>query len=189
MIKKFLEYVEESDSDEVLEILQYIGETEPITWVNDFTRFSNGLIVVYFKDYNQIPNETEINGCNHRLNQIGYSLISYDKDKSNKLWFLVMSQELESKYRNELSFKFIEDLDLEKIGNDWKNLTNFSISHIDYPGGDTISIITDDQGWFISDSITDNEETSANKVVANICLLKAQHRVSGIIKSLKTRGF
>jgi hypothetical protein len=185
MIKKFFEYVEESDSDEVIEILQYIGETEPITWVNDFTRFTNGVMVVYFKDCNQTPNDTELSGCNHRLNQIGYSLISYDKDKSNKLWFLIMSQELETKYRNELSFKFIEDLDLEKI----KNV--ISISHINYPSGDTISISKNNQGswWFVSDTITDYEETSENKVVANICLLKAQHRVSGILKSLKTRGF
>jgi hypothetical protein len=185
MIKKFFEYIEESDSDEVLEILQYIGETEPITWVNDFTRFSNGLKVVYFKDCNQIPNEVEISGCNHRLNQIGYSLISYDKDKSNKLWFLIMSQELETKYRNKLSFKFIEDLDLKEVKS-----ADFSISHINYPSGDTISILKNNQEtWFVSDTITENEETSENKVVANICLLKAQHRVSGILKSLKTRGF
>lgn len=186
-LKRFNEDTDNSDIDEVLEILQYVGETKPINWVNSFVRFSEGIMVVYFKEQTQLPDSKEIDGCNHRLNQIGYTLISHDID-SVGLWFLVMSKETESKYREKLNFKFIEDLDFgERYFSPQDNKPS-KYYNLDYPSGDNINIIQNsDKTWFVWDSITDNEEVSDNKVLANISLISVQHKVRGIQNSLHRR--
>jgi hypothetical protein len=188
-LKRFLERIEESDLDEVLDILQYAGELEPRVWQNDFVRFSDGLLVIYFKDAT-LPEIKEIEDCQRRLESIGYRLISYDVD-SVGLWFLVMTEELESKYKDKLLFKFIEDLKFKKRIFNAASLAQggFNYCNKEYPSGDTISVIQNPQKtWFVTDSITDQEEPSDNKVLANIDFLKAQHRVLGIQQSL-SRGF
>ena len=161
-LKKFLERIEETDLDDVLDILQYVGETKPIIWQNDFVNFSDGLLVVYFEDCK--PEIKEIEDCQSRLMNIGYRLISHDVD-STGLWFLVMTKELESKYNNELHFYFIEDLELKK-----DKMYDFGEVKIDF-NGDTIYVQHKDD-WTIWDSITDVEYDADNKVIANISLLK-----------------
>jgi hypothetical protein len=186
-LKRFLERIEESDLDEVLDILQYVGELEPKIWQNDFVRFSDGLLVVYFEDAT-LPEVKEIEDCQSRLESIGYRLVSYDVD-SVGLWFLVMTKELESKYKDELHFKFIEDLKFKKRSFNTTPENGMNYCNKEYPSGDTISVIQNPQkAWFVTDSITDQEEPSDNKVLANIDFLKAQHRVLGIQQFL-SRGF
>jgi hypothetical protein len=97
-----------------------------------------------------------------------------------------MTKELESKYKDELHFKFIEDLDFTKRSN-WDKKYDFLESVINF-NGDEIFIQNLNKTWFVWDSITDNEEASDNKVLANIDFLKTQHRVLGIQQSL-SRGF
>ena len=105
------------------------------------------------------------------------------------LFFLVMTKELESKYKDKLLFKFIEDLKFKKRSFNTTPDNGMNYSNIEFPSGDTISIIQNKQKtWFVTDSITDQEESSDNKVLANIDFLKAQHRVLGIQQSL-SRGF
>ena len=184
-LKKFLERIEESDLDDILDILQYVGELEAKVWQNEFVQFSDGILVVYFEDAT-MPEIKEIEDCQSRLESIGYRLISYDVD-SVGLWFLVMTEELESKYKDKLLFKFIEDLKFKKRSFNSSNELNYC--NKEYPSGDTISVIQNPQKtWFVTDSITDQEEPSDNKVLANIDFLKAQHRVLGIQQSL-SRGF
>ena len=188
-LKRFLERIEESDLDDILDILQYVGELEAKVWQNEFVQFSDGILVVYFEDAT-MPEIKEIEDCQSRLESIGYRLISYDVD-SVGLWFLVMSEELESKYKDKLLFKFIEDLKFKKRIFNAVSLAQggFNYCNKEYPSGDTISVIQNPQKtWFVTDSITDQEEPSDNKVLANIDFLKAQHRVLGIQQSL-SRGF
>ena len=186
-LKRFLERIEESDLDEVLDILQYVGDFQPKIWQNDFVRFSDGLLVVYFEDVT-MPEKEEIEDCQSRLERIGYRLISYDLD-STGLFFLVMTKELESKYKDKLLFKFIEDLKFKKRSFNTTPDNGMNYSNIEFPSGDMISVIQNrNKTWFVSDSITDQEESSDNKVLANIDFLKAQHRVLGIQQSL-SRGF
>lgn len=185
-LKRFLERIEESDLDEVLDILQYVGETTPKIWVNEFVRFSDGLLVVYFEDV-ILPEMKEIEDCQSRLESIGYRLISYDVDLIG-LWFLVMTEELQSKYKDKLLFKFIEDLKFKKRSFNVPSEKGMNYCNKEYPSGDTISVIQNPQKtWFVTDSITDQEETSDNKVLANLDFLKAQHRVLGIQQSLSRR--
>ena len=185
-LKKFLERIEESDLDDILDILQYVGETTPKIWQDDFVRLSDGILVVYFEDCDSNPDIKEIEDCQSRLMSNGYRLISYDLD-STGLWFLVMTKELESKYKDKLHFNFIEDLKFKKRSFNSSNELNYC--NKEYPSGDTISVIQNPQkAWFVTDSITDQEEPSDNKVLANIDFLKAQHRVLGIQQSL-SRGF
>ena len=188
-LKRFLERIEESDLDDILDILQYVGELEAKVWQNEFVQFSDGILVVYFEDAT-MPEIKEIEDCQSRLESIGYRLISYDVD-SVGLWFLVMSEELESKYKDKLHFNFIEDLKFKKRIFNAVSLAQggFNYCNKEYPSGDTISVIQNPQKtWFVTDSITDQEEPSDNKVLANIDFLKAQHRVLGIQQSL-SRGF
>ena len=188
-LKRFLERIEESDLDDILDILQYVGELEAKVWQNEFVQFSDGILVVYFEDAT-MPEIKEIEDCQSRLESIGYRLISYDVD-SVGLWFLVMSEELESKYKDKLHFNFIEDLKFKKRIFNAASLAQggFNYCNKEYPSGDTISVIQNPQkAWFVTDSITDQEEPSDNKVLANIDFLKAQHRVLGIQQSL-SRGF
>ena len=99
--------------------------------------------------------------------------------------------ELESKYKDKLHFKFIEDLEFKKrvFNASPLGMGGFNYCNKEYPSGDTISVIQNPQkAWFVTDSITDQEEPSDNKVLANIDFLKAQHRVLGIQQSL-SRGF
>ena len=184
-LKKFNERIEESDLDDVLDILQYVGETTPKIWMNDFVRFSDGMLVVYFEDYDSKPEIKEIEDCQSRLERIGYRLISYDVDETG-LWFLIMTKELESKYKDELHFKFIEDLDFTKRSN-WDKKYDFLESVINFNGDEIFIQFKDD--WTIWNSITDDEEyEDENKVLANISLLKTQHKMRGIQQSL-SRGF
>lgn len=180
-LKKFLERISEYDLDDVLDILQYVGETTPIIWQNDFVRFSDGVLVVYFEGIKDIDIDIkEIEDCQSRLMSIGYKLISHDID-SFGLWFLVMSKEMESKYQNELHFSFIEDLELVKDIE--SNFTELTIHF----NGDTIYVQHRDD-WTIWDSITDSEEyEDENKVLANISLLKTQHKMRGIQQALSRR--
>lgn len=177
-LKKFLERIEESDLDDILDILQYVGETTPKIWQNDFVRFSDGILVVYFEN-DTMPDIKEIQDCQSRLENIGYRLISYDLDTTG-LWFLILTKELESKYKNE--FEFIEDLKFKSRPEGYQYCTK------KYPSNDLIFIQRNGAGdWFVGDSITDQEENSDNKVLANIDFLKAQHRVLGIQQSLSRR--
>jgi len=183
-LKRFLERIEESDIDDVLDILQYVGEFKPIIWQDDFIRFSDGLLVVYFEQMD-LPDVKEIEDCQHRLMAINYRLISFDSD-STGLWFLVMSKELESKYKDELNFKFIEDLNFRVFSTQDSRPSKYY--NLNYPSGDGINIIQNlNKTWFVWDSITDNEEASDNKVLTNIDFLKAQHRVLGIQQSISRR--
>ena len=132
----------------------------------------------------------ELQECNQRLESLGYQLVSSDF-QDGKLWFLVMSSELVNKYRNQLHFKFIEDLKFQKKYFDGQ--VHYQYCEKKYPSGDSISIQKSGVGdWYITDSITEVEETADNKadnkVVANIYFLQAQHKVQGIIGSL-SRGF
>lgn len=183
-LKRFLERIEESDIDDILDILQYVGETTPKIWQDDFVRLSDGILVVYFEDATT-PELKEIEDCQSRLMSNGYRLISYDLDETG-LWFLVMTKELESKYKDELRFKFIEDLDFKRNRN-----FDFSSVEINF-NGDTIYIQHIHQryakDWTIWDSITDVEEyEDENKVLANISLLKTQHKMRGIQQALSRR--
>lgn len=179
-LKKFLERIEESDLDDILDILQYVGETTPKIWQDDFVRLSDGILVVYFEDCDSKPDIKEIEDCQSRLMSNGYRLISYDLD-STGLWFLVMTKELESKYKDELHFNFIEDLELKKSKH-----FHFSSIEISF-NGDTI-YIQHDEDWVIWDSITDDAEYEIkNKVLANISLLKTQHKIRGIQQALSRR--
>ena len=187
-LKRFLERIEESDLDDILDILQYVGELEAKVWQNEFVQFSDGILVVYFEDAT-MPEIKEIEDCQSRLESIGYRLISYDVD-SVGLWFLVMTEELESKYKDKLLFKFIEDLKFKKRIFNAASLAQggFNYCNKEYPSGDTISVIQNPQkAWFVTDSITDQEEPSDNKVLANIDFLKAQHRVLGIQQAISRR--
>ena len=181
-LKRFLERIEESDLDDILDILQYVGETTPKIWVNEFVRFSDGILVVYFDDYDSKPDIEEIKHCRSRLESIGYRLISYDVNSmSGGLWFLVMTKELESKYKNDLHFWFIEDLGLKK-----DKVYNFSEVTI-YFNGDEI-YVQRGEDWTIWDSITgDQEHEDENKVIANISLLKTQHKMRGIQQAISRR--
>ena len=194
-LKKFLERIEESDLDDILDILQYVGETTPKIWQDDFVRLSDGILVVYFEDCDSNPDIKEIEDCQSRLMSNGYRLISYDLD-STGLWFLVMTKELESKYKDKLHFNFIEDLKFKKRIFNAASLAQggFNYCNKEYPSGDTISVIQNPQKtWFVTDSITDQEEPaplrfgSDNKVLANIDFLKAQHRVLGIQQAISRR--
>lgn len=180
-LKKFQESIDESDLDDVLDILQYFGDTKPHIWLNDFVNFSKGMLVVYFNEGSNLKLD-ELQECNQRLESLGYQLVSSDF-QDDKLWFLVMSSELVNKYKNQLHFRFIEDLKFTK------KYSNYSFCNKEYPSGDTIYITTNNNNeWQITDSITEVEETTDNKVVANIYFLQAQHKVQGIIGSL-SRGF
>jgi len=184
-LKRFNERIEETDLDDVLDILQYVGDTTPKIWMDDL---SVGVAVVYFEDCYSKPEIKEIEDCQSRLMSNGYRLISYDVDETG-LWFLVMTKELESKYKDELHFKFIEDLKFKKRSFNTTPESGMNYCNKEYPSGDTISVIQNTQKtWFVTDSITDQEESSDNKVLANIDFLKAQHRVLGIQQSL-SRGF
>jgi hypothetical protein len=148
--------------------------------------------VVYFEQMD-LPDIKEIEDCQHRLMAINYRLISFDSD-STGLWFLVMSKELESKYKDELRFKFIEDLNFRVFAFYTHHVFSTQDSrpskyyNLNYPSGDSINIIQNlNKTWFVWDSITDNEEASDNKVLTNIDFLKAQHRVLGIQQSLSRR--
>ena len=192
-LKRFLERIEESDIDDILDILQYVGETTPKIWQDDFVRLSDGILVVYFEDATT-PELKEIEDCQSRLMSNGYRLISYDLDETG-LWFLVMTKELESKYKDKLLFKFIEDLNFRDFAFYTHHVFSTQDSrpskyyNLNYPSGDSINIIQNlNKTWFVWDSITDNEEASDNKVLANIDFLKTQHRVLGIQQSL-SRGF
>ena len=100
-----------------------------------------------------------------------------------------MTKELESKYKDKLLFKFIEDLKFKKRSFNTTPENGMNYSNIEFPSGDMISVIQNrNKTWFVSDSITDQEETSDNKVLATIDFLKTQHRVLGIQQSL-SRGF
>lgn len=191
-LKRFLERIEESDLDDILDILQYVGETTPKIWQDDFTRFSDGILVVYFEDCDSKPDIKEIEDCQSRLMSNGYKLISYDLD-STGLWFLVMTNELKSIYKDKLFFRFIEDLKFKKR---FFNTTRSKIPcddgmdycNIEFSSGDTISVIQNrNKTWFVTDTIIDQEEVSDNKVLANIDLLKAQHRVLGIQQAFSRR--
>ena len=186
-LKRFLERIEESDLDDILDILQYVGETTPKIWQDNFTRFSDGILVVYFEDCDAKPDIKEIEDCQSRLMSNGYRLISYDLD-STGLWFLVMTKELESKYKDKLFFRFIEDLKFKKRFFNTTPENGMDYCNIEFPSGDTISVIQkNDKTWTVDETITDNYEASDNKVLANIDLLKAQHRVMGIQQALSRR--
>ena len=181
-LKKFNERIEESDLDDVLDILQYVGETTPKIWQDDFVRLSDGILVVYFEDATT-PELKEIEDCQSRLMSNEYRLISYDVDETG-LWFLVMTKELESIYKDKLLFKFIEDLDFKR-----NSKFDFIESVINFNGDQIFVQFKHGDGWTIWDSITDSEEyEDENKVLSNISLLKTQHKMRGIQQSL-SRGF
>jgi hypothetical protein len=100
---------------------------------------------------------------------------------SGGLWFLVMTKELESKYKNDLHFWFIEDLGLKK-----DKVYNFSEVTINFNGDEIYVQRRED--WTIWDSITgDQEHEDENKVIANISLLKTQHKMRGIQQAISRR--
>ena len=176
--KRFNERIEENDLDDVLDILHYVGDTTPKIWMDDL---SVGVAVVYFEDCYSKPEIKEIEDCQSRLMSNGYRLISYDVDETG-LWFLVMTKELESIYKDKLLFKFIEDLDFKR-----NSKFDFIESVINFNGDQIFVEFRNGDGWTIWDSITDSEEyEDENKVLSNISLLKTQHKMRGIQRSLST---
>lgn len=179
-LKKFYEFINNSDSDDILDILQVLIETKPNIWNHEFVKYTSGLLVVYFENVDKLDSDI-FNEIDLRLKSFGYKLVSFFEQSDSSLWFLIMSYELFSKYRN-LNFKFIEDY--------FNSEREFGHELIEYSSGDCIEVIASGDEvyiWTINDGYV--EKTTENKVCANIYLLESQHRISGIIKSLSLRGF
>ncbi len=170
-LKNFVESVENSDIDDILDILQYFGDTKPIIWQNHLVRYTKGMFVVYFNESNEIDLD-DIKECHQRLDRLNYELISSEY-QDGKLWFLILSKDLLKKYVSS-GFKFIEDLNPDADNNYWYHISN-----------DSIVIKTERKNnkivyWTVFDSISDNEEATNCKILANIYFLEAQHRIKGV---------
>lgn len=179
-LKRFYEFINNSDSDDILDILQDFAETKPNIWNYEFVKYTSGLLVIYFQNSEKL-NSDNFSEIDLRLKSLGYKLVSFFEQSDSSLWFLIMSEELFLKYRN-LNFKFIEDY--------FNSDSEFGVELIEYSSGDCIEVIASGDEvyiWTINDGYV--EKTSENKVCANIYLLEAQHRISGILKSLSVRGF
>lgn len=179
-LKRFYEFINNSDSDDILDILQDFAETKPNIWKHQFVEYTNGLLVVYFDNVDKM-NQINFDEIGQRLESFEYKLVSFFEQSNDSVWFLIMSDDLYSKYR-QMNFKFIEDF--------FNDNREFGHELIEYTTGDCIEITsTGDEVniWSIIDGYV--EKDSENRVCANIYLLESQHRISGIIKSLSVRGF